>query len=70
MVESGLCTDSQYESGVIKLVDRMSCALENLDDMKHDFIVSDHNKVNNNCKNDKEVVFQLPSTNKAAKDIE
>ena len=32
MVAIGLCTDSQYEYGVTKLVDCMSRVLENLDD--------------------------------------
>ena len=57
MVASGLFTDSQYDSGVIKLVDCMDCALENLDIRKHVIVLSYHNKVKNKWDGDEEVVF-------------
>ena len=44
MVASDLCNDFQYESGVIKLVDRMACALKLLDGRKH-FIVACDQKI-------------------------
>ena len=47
MVESGLYTDSQYEFGVIKLVDFMACTLEYFYGRKHVVVVSGHKKVNN-----------------------
>ena len=47
MVASGLCTESQYESGVIELVYFMACALKHLDGKKHFIVVYDNNKVKN-----------------------
>ena len=70
MVASGLCTDSQYESGVIKLVDFMACTLEHFYGRKHVVVVSGHKKVNNSWGDEQEVVFQSPSDNNAAKQIE
>ena len=55
---------------MIKLVDRMYCSLENLYGRKHFTVVSDNNKVKNKWCYDKEVVFQSPSANKAAKELE
>ena len=67
MVASGLCTESQYESGVIKIVHHMDRALEHLDINNHSIVLSDQNEVKNEWDNDEEVVFQLPSSEKAAK---
>ena len=70
MVESGLCTDSQYEYGMIKLVDCMAHVLEHLYVSKHVIVVSDHNKSKNEWDNDEDVVFKFPSAKKAAKQLE
>ena len=42
-------------------------ALEHLDRRNHFMAESDHSKVKNEWDNDEEVVFQLPSSEKAAK---
>ena len=52
MVESGLCTDSQYDYGVTEIVDCVDCALGYLYVRKHVIVVSYHNKVNNEWYND------------------
>ena len=58
MVASGLCTESQYESGMIKLVDHIDRVYEHLDGSNHAIVVFDHKKVNNEWDNKEEVVFQ------------
>ena len=70
MVASGLCTESQYESGVIKIVHHMDRALEHLDINNHSIVLSDQNEVKNEWDNDEEVVFQYPSAKKAEKELE
>ena len=70
MVEIGLCTDSQYEYDVIKLVDCMDTVIEQLDGRKNVIFVSDNNALENKWDNDKESVFQYPSDKKTAKELD
>ena len=70
MVASGICTVSQYESGVIKLVDHMYLALEHLDLRKNLIVVSDNKNLKNKWDDDTEVMFRSPSSKKDAKYLE